>query len=207
MAAEKLSRSWIGIDITHLAIALIKKRLLDQFRDAKFEVYGEPKSVDAAEELFRQSPFQFESWAVSLIGGQPFKSTGGGDGGIDGVLYFRDYEGGHHKIIIEVKGGGYHPKDVRSLAQVLKREGAPLGVLISLKPPTPGMKKEAVELGKWPLPGGRKSFPVLQIMTVEDFFAGIRPVLPDTSGTLKEAPRQAREREKKQNQPKLKLEE
>ena len=29
--AQKLNRKWIGIDITHLAITLIKKRLKDQF--------------------------------------------------------------------------------------------------------------------------------------------------------------------------------
>lgn len=205
VAAEKLGRKWIGIDITHLAIALIKKRVLDHFPDARFEVIGEPKSEDAAEELFRQSPFQFESWAVSLVGGQPYKSTGGGDTGIDGFLYFKDFEGNYHKIIIEVKGGDYQPKDVRALAHVLNREEAPLGLLIVLKKPTKGMLSAAAELGQWMMPGSRKSYPVMQIMTIEDFFAGKRPELPDTSETLKKASRVTREREKQKNQPKLEL--
>lgn len=200
-AAEKLGRKWIGIDITHLAVSLIKKRIVDHFPDAKFDVIGEPRSTDAAEELFKQSPFQFEAWAVSLLGGQPYKSTGGGDTGMDGFLYFRDYENGYHKIILEVKGGGYQPKDVRALARVLEREKAPMGVLIALKKPTKGMLKEAAALGKWAMPGSKKSYPVLQIMTIEDYFDNRLPELPDTSETLKRAKREARESEK--NQPKL----
>jgi site-specific DNA-methyltransferase (adenine-specific) len=206
-AAEKLGRKWIGIDVTHLAISLIKKRIGDHFPDAKFVVVGEPRSLDDAQALFKQSAFQFESWAVSLIGGQPFKSTGGGDTGIDGFLYFQDFEGNYHRIIIEVKGGGYQPKDVRSLAHVLQREESPMGILIALEPPTKGMLTAAAELGKWTMPGSRKSYPVMQIMTIQDFFDGKMPELPDTSETLKRAKREVREREKKKNQPKLGLEE
>jgi len=194
-AAEKLGRKWIGIDITYLAIALIKKRMIDHFPDAKFQIIGEPKSADDAKQLFLQSPFQFESWAVSLLGGQPYKSGGGGDTGIDGLLYFKDYANEHHKIIIEVKGGGYNPKDVRALKTVIKREGAPLGVLLALNKPTKGMLTEAAEAGKWQMPGSKRSFPVIQIVTIEDFLAGKRPELPDTSGTLKKAKRQKRNTE------------
>lgn len=200
VAAEKLGRNWIGIDITHLAISLIKKRVTDHFPDAKYEVVGEPKSADAAEMLFIESAFQFESWAVSLIGGQPFKSTGGGDTGIDGLLYFQDYEKNFHRIIIEVKGGGYHPKDIRALKAVMDRESSPMGILIALKPPTKGMLSEAAAMGKWHMPGSRQSYPVLQVFTIQDFFDGKRPQLPDTSETLKRAPRQHRDKDKKRQQ-------
>lgn len=198
-AAEKLGRKWIGIDITYLAIALIKKRIVDHFPDAKFEIVGEPKSAEDAKQLFLQSPFQFESWAVSLLEGQPYKSAGGGDTGIDGLLYFKDYKEKHHKIIIEVKGGGYNPKDVRALKAVIKRESAPLGVLLALKKPTKGMLTEAAEAGKWQMPGSKRSFPVIQIVTIENFLTGKRPELPDTSGTLKKAKRQKRDTEENQD--------
>jgi len=199
-AAEKLGRKWIGIDITHLAIALIKKRIADHFPDAKFEVVGEPKSVDSAKALFDQSPFQFEAWAVSLIGGQPYRSTGGGDTGIDGFLYFKDYKKKYHRIIIEVKGGKYQQRDVRALARVLEREKAPLGVLIVLNQPTRGMMTEAASMDKWEMPGSKREYPVLQVFIIQDYFKGKRPDLPDTSETLKKAKRTLREREK---QPKL----
>ncbi|MDZ4723521.1 MAG: DNA methyltransferase [candidate division Zixibacteria bacterium] len=196
VAAEKLGRKWIGIDITHLAISLIKKRLNDHFPDSKFAVVGEPKSVDAAEMLFLDSPFQFESWAVSLLGGQPFKSKGGGDGGIDGLLYFQDFENKFHRAIIEVKGGKYQPKDIRALKGVLEREEAPLGILIALQPPTKPMLAEAAAMGTWTLPGG-SNFPIMQIVTIEQLFGGRLPKLPDTSTTLKKAKREYRESEKK----------
>jgi len=186
-AAEKLHRKWIGIDITFLAVALIKKRVLEHFPDCKFRVIGEPESTDDAKALFDQSPFQFESWAVSFLGGQPYKSHGGGDTGIDGFLYFQDYKKKFHKIIIEVKGGKYVPRDIRALAAVLKRENAPLGVLLALQPPTKGMKREATTLGKWTLPGHDREYPVLQIVTIDELFEGKLPDLPDTHGTLKKA--------------------
>ncbi len=194
-AAEKLRRKWIGIDITYLAVALIKKRIREHFSDCKFNIVGEPKSSDDAEELFKQSPFQFESWAVSFIGGQPYKSTGGGDTGIDGFLYFQDYEKKYHKIIIEVKGGKYQPRDVRALARVMAREKAPLGLLIALNPPTKGMQKEATILGKWKMPGHDREFPALQIVTVADLFKGHLPELPDTKDTLKKASQLVREKD------------
>jgi site-specific DNA-methyltransferase (adenine-specific) len=195
VAAEKLGRNWIGIDITHLAIALIKKRISDHFPDAKFTVIGEPRSVEDAKTLFEASAFQFESWAVSLLGGQPYKSKGGGDSGIDGLLYFKDYEGKFHRIIIEVKGGGYHPKEVRALKAVIDREEAPIGVLLALNPPTKGMISEAAALGKWKMPGSKREYPILQIITIEDIFSGKLPALPDTSETLKTAARTKRTRQ------------
>lgn len=190
-AAEKLGRKWIGIDVTYLAVGLIDKRLVEHYPDVKFEIIGAPKSFEDANALFLKKPLEFERWAVTLLSGQPYK-TGGGDTGIDGLLYFKDYEEKHHKIIIEVKGGGYNPKDVRALKAVIKRESAPLGVLLALKKPTKGMLIEAAEAGKWAMPGSKRSFPVIQIVTIEDFLAGKRPELPDTSGTLKKAKAQKR---------------
>jgi site-specific DNA-methyltransferase (adenine-specific) len=196
VAAEKLGRQWIGIDITHLAISLIKKRLYDHFPKVEFKTVGEPESLEAARELAAQSKFQFEAWAVSLLGGQPYKSRGGGDTGVDGLLYFKDYKGKFHKIIIEVKGGGYQPKDLKSLHSVMEQQEAPLGILIALNPPTAGMLAYAASLGKWKMPSGVKEYPILQIYTIQDYYDGKRPELPDTSETLKKAKRELREAEK-----------
>ncbi len=200
-AAEKLGRQWIGIDITHLAVALMKKRLSDNFHLIPYESYdviGEPESVAAARELAEHSKSQFEFWAVSLVVGQPFKSKGGGDSGIDGLLYFKDYEGDYHRIIIEVKGGGYTPTMVKGLKSTMDRENEPMGILIALKPPTKGMLSYAASLGTWQMPGSLRKYPVLQFLTIEDYFKGIRPDLPDTSITLKKATREIRESEKPQ---------
>ncbi len=82
----------------------------------------------------------------------------------------------------------------------MDREEAPLGVLIALKEPTKGMKTEAAALGKWHMPGSRKAHPVLQIFTIQDFYDGKRPDLPDTSETLKRANREVREKDKRKQQ-------
>jgi site-specific DNA-methyltransferase (adenine-specific) len=195
VAAEKLGRHWIGIDITYIAVALIKKRLAEQFPDAHFTEHGIPRSAADARILFQQSPIEFQKWAVSILGGQPHQRQGGGDRGIDGLLYFQDYERAYHKVIVEVKGGGYQPKDIRALKSVIDREQSPLGILVALENPTKGMLTEASALGKWKLPGGQVAYPVLQIFTIEDYFNGIRPRLPDTSGTLKSSVRTLAARE------------
>jgi len=195
-AAEKLGRKWLGIDITHLAISLIKKRIRDHFPDVKFNVIGEPESYESAKALAEMDKFQFEAWAVSLLEGQPFKSKGGGDRGVDGLLYFKDFEDNFHRIIIQVKGGGYHLKDVKELKSTMDAENAPLGVFLALKPPSSGMISYAASLGKWKIPGSSKEYPVMQILTIEDYYNGIRPDLPDTSETLKKAKREIRETEK-----------
>jgi adenine specific DNA methylase Mod len=47
-AAQRLKRQWIGIDITHLAISLIEKRLKDAFPGIVYEVHGTPKDLEVS---------------------------------------------------------------------------------------------------------------------------------------------------------------
>ena len=47
-AAQKLNRRWIGIDVTHLAIHLIQRRLKDAFPGLQFDIAGVPKDLDGA---------------------------------------------------------------------------------------------------------------------------------------------------------------
>lgn len=196
IAAEKLERSWIGIDVTHLAIALIKKRLRGRFPNAQFRVVGEPVSVDGARELAAQSKFQFESWAVDLLGGQKATSKGRGGTHVDGLLYFKDFNNKDYKVIIEVKGGSYELKDIRSLSSAMQEFEAPLGILIAMIPPTEGMLSLAASLGKWKMPGSNREYPVLQIVIIEDIFAKKYPDLPDTSGTFDRVKRELKETDK-----------
>jgi site-specific DNA-methyltransferase (adenine-specific) len=71
-AAQKLGRQWIGIDVTYLAINLIKRRLRDAFgEDLQFEELGNPTDLAGAERLAEQDKFQFQHWALSLVGARP----------------------------------------------------------------------------------------------------------------------------------------
>ncbi len=202
-AAEKLARKWIGIDVTIIAINLIEKRLREHFPDAEYKVIGIPTDVPSAEKLAasREGKFLFERWFVMVLGGQPYKSSGGGDAGIDGFLYARDVKRQTHRVIISVKGGHYGPAAVRDLKGVVEREGAAAGLLLALNAPSTEAKAEAASAGRFELPGVARSYPKLQILTAADYFDGLRPDLPDTSETLKKAPRIKREKGKEEKLP------
>lgn len=188
-AAQKLGRSWIGIDITHLAISLIEKRLKDAFPAIAFEVHGTPKDLAGARNLALRDKYQFQWWACSLVDAQPFQGKKkGADGGIDGLIYFADLENGKpatRRVIVSVKGGGVGVPMVRDLKGVLEREKAPIGLFVTLEPPTAPMKKEAASAGFFTGANG-KQYPKLQILTIEDLLNGhARPQFPDMAmGTL-----------------------
>lgn len=191
-AAQKLQRQWIGIDITHLAISLIEKRLKDAFTGIAFEVHGTPKDLDGARDLARRDKYQFQWWAVSLIDAQPYGGKKkGADGGIDGLIYFRSDAKTTERAIVSVKGGdnvGVHM--VRELKGTMELEKAPIGVLMLLTTPTRPMEKEAAASGFYTL-GGRQ-YPKLQIITVEQALHGLKPAIPliDAGAAFKRASRE-----------------
>jgi site-specific DNA-methyltransferase (adenine-specific) len=169
VAAEKLGRRWIGIDITYIAIDLIISRLAQDFglkRDKDYQVSGDPKDAYSARKLFEESPKQFEIWAVGLVQGvpQPDKVA---DKGVDGKVYFQDLEGKLQWAVCQVKGGHLNPSMVRDFAHVIEREKAGLGFLICLETPSKGMYQEAEEAGFFTGPSGRK-IPRLQIRTIRE---------------------------------------
>jgi site-specific DNA-methyltransferase (adenine-specific) len=168
-AAEKLKRRWIGIDITHLAISLIERRLKDAFKGAcKFEVHGTPKDFDAARDLAGRDKYQFQWWAVSLVEAQPFQGKKkGADTGIDGIKFFYDIDSKEaQKIVVSVKGGNLKADDIRALNHVREREKAEIALFITLAVPTAGMRSDAASAGLYSSPNGN-TYPRLQILTIE----------------------------------------
>jgi DNA modification methylase len=178
-AAQKLDRRWIGIDITHLAISLIEKRLKDAFPGISFEVHGTPKDIGGAQALADADKYQFQWWAVSLVNAVPYGGKKkGADSGIDGFIYFKPDAKTTEKAIVSVKGGGnVSVAMVRDLAHVVDREKAKIGIFITLADPTGPMKTEAVKTGFYESPHHGK-FAKIQILTVEQLFAGQRPQIP-----------------------------
>lgn len=173
--AQQMGLSWIGIDITHLAIGLIKHRLQQQFGPAiadTYRVVGEPVTLPDAARLARDDPFQFQAWALGLVGARK-EVAKGADRGIDGVILFHDDPKGKAKrIILSVKAGAnVGVSMVRDLVGTVAREKADLGVLISFTKPTKPMETEAVDAGFYISPmGGRH--PRIQILTIEGLLAG-----------------------------------
>jgi DNA modification methylase len=181
--AQRLKRKWIGIDITPLAITLIRQRLQDAFTGrVKYEVIGEPVSVSDAKALAAQDPFHFQTWALGLVGARPAEEKRGADRGIDGQIYFHDSPKGREtrQIILSVKGGHTSVKDVRDLSAVVQREKAEIGVLLTLEEPTRPMRSEAGGAGNYTSPLGGKH-PRLQILTIEQLLDGQRIDYPAAS--------------------------
>ena len=177
-AAQKLRRNWIGIDITHLAISLIEKRLKDAFPGISFAVHGTPKDLDGARALADQDKYQFQWWAVSLVNAVPYGGKKkGADSGIDGFIYFKPDGKTTEKAIVSVKGGGnVGVPMIRDMGHVVDREKAKIGVFITLAEPTKPMQVEAVKAGYYETPYGK--YHKLQILTIEELFGGKKPNIP-----------------------------
>ena len=193
-AAQKLGRQWMGIDITHLAVALMKNRLKTAFdlepgRD--YQVDGEPADVGSARALWEQDPFQFQFWAVSLLEAQPqSEQRRGADRGIDGLLYFIDGpRRTSHKIVVQVKGGRVSSPQVRDLKGVVEREQAALGLFISLDEPTRDMRTEAASGGLYHSDIWQKDYPKIQIRTIAELLEGKGFEIPPHPPTLQAATR------------------
>lgn len=178
-AAQKLGREWIGIDVTHLAIGLIEKRMKDAFPGLAFEVVGRPQDLNSALDLAERDKHQFELWALSMVEAQPWKGgRKGADGGIDGIIYFKPDGKKTERAIVEVKGGGTGVKDIGRLAQVMERERAPFGVFLTAQAPTRPMERDAAAVGVWENEYTGRKHPRLQILTLAELFMGKRPDIP-----------------------------
>ena len=216
-AAEKLNRRWIGIDITHLSISLMKYRLKDMFglvEKQDYAVLGEPEDLASARQLARSDRYQFQWWALSLVqakplGGSPtpgpspsgkapdgegrrrggrVEGKKGSDRGIDGVVSFLEEKGKLQRVLIQVKSGHVKSGDIRDLRGVVEREEAALGVLVTLEAPTQDMVTEAVSAGYFTSKTWQKDYPRIQILTVEDLLAGKGIDMPPSAyGTFKQA--------------------
>jgi len=194
-AAQKLGRQWIGIDVTHLAIALQKYRLQEMFPDTTFDVIGEPEDLGSAQQLANDDKYQFQWWALSLIkarplGGEAGSKTGkkGADQGIDGLITFIDDASNKPKrVLVQVKGGGVGSATVRDLRGTVEREEAAIGVLITLEPATRPMTTEAAAAGFYESPGWGQKYLRLQILTIEQLLHGAQVQMPPAHGTFKQA--------------------
>ncbi len=193
IGAQKLKRRWIGIDITHLAISLMKYRLHDTFGDdAKYEVVGEPVDAESARALAEQDRYQFQWWALSLIKARPVgdEKKKGADEGIDGTLYFiDDAKTPPKKIVIQVKSGKVQVKEIRELIQVVHRAKATMGFFITLQEPTEPMLKEALTEGFYKSIGWGKQYEKIQIRTIAQLLNGETLEYPSPNVTFKKAER------------------
>lgn len=170
-AAQKLDRQWIGIDVTHLAIGLIEKRLRDAFPKVEFTTHGVPQDISGARDMANRGRtdknyyFEFEKWALSLINAQPGNlSKKGADKGIDGNIYFAKTA----RAIVSVKAGeNVGVAMIRDLRGVIEREKAEIGIFLTLTEPTKPMVTEAAAAGQY-VEEGFSPVPRIQIVSIEE---------------------------------------
>ena len=201
-AAQKLNRKWIGIDITHLAISLLKYRLRDMQQDVdavkvgkNYQVIGEPKDLSGAKQLAQDDRYQFQWWANGLVEAKPLggesgsrKGKKGADKGIDGIISFIDDNSGKPKqVLVQVKSGQVKSGDIRDLAGTVGRENAAIGVFVTLNEPTKDMRKEAVSAGYYFSEGWNINYPKIQILTVGELLDGAVINMPPVRATFKKA--------------------
>jgi DNA modification methylase len=93
VAAQRLQRQWIGVDISPTACRVMAKRLRDVARfpenDSLWKVgrgFVVRDLPQTEQQLRRLPPFEFENWAVIALGGIANKVQVG-DMGLDGRLY------------------------------------------------------------------------------------------------------------------------
>ncbi|MBN1942092.1 MAG: restriction endonuclease [Phycisphaerae bacterium] len=207
-------RTWIGIDITHLSINLIKHRLTRFSPLPEYDVLGEPESASGAEALFQEDPFQFQYWALGLVGARPHGvgKKKGADKGIDGVRYFQDEQQKGawltKTMLVQVKGGHTGAKDIRDFVGTLTREKAEMGVFLTLQPSTKPMRTEAASAGMYHSAWDNQEYPRVQILTVEELIkdphcpnpaclqlprsGGSQHTLPEAPKHRKKSPKQAK---------------
>lgn len=190
VASQKLHRKWIGIDITHLAIFLVEKRLRDSFGEtvaSTYDIKGNPNDIDSAQVLWNSNTREFELWALSLVGAKPRPRNGG----VDGVLGFYDKDRKVQKIVVQVKGGEtLTPSFVRDLMGTVENEKAAIGLLITLHSPTSGMTELAVHSKPYKSEFWQHSYPSIQIRTVKELLIeGKKFDLPPEVATFKQSER------------------
>jgi site-specific DNA-methyltransferase (adenine-specific) len=199
VAAESLGRNWVMIDVTTLAINLVRRRLEETYPDRALAIAvdGLPADLAGARELAARDKFEFEYWCCDLVNARPSGSKAkgkmrGADRGIDGIITLVEPKAGgqtvYHRVLVQVKGGEHLPANVvRDLEGTRSREGALGAVLVSLTPPTKAMQREAAEAGSFTYELTGQKYPRLQLLTVDELVDGHRPRLPNVLAYAKQA--------------------
>jgi DNA modification methylase len=183
VAAQKLGRKWIGIDITYLSIAVMKARLADSFGLSDVEVIGQPTEVEGARQLAvdHEGRYQFQWWALGLVDARPVGGTQkkGADKGVDGKITFTDQHGKLEQVLVSVKSGHVNASHIRDLKGTLEREKAAIGLFITLEEPSRNMREEAATAGYWHSDVWNDDYERIQILSIADLLErGKKPHLP-----------------------------
>ena len=201
--AEKLKRNWIGIDITFQSISLILRRLEGSYGTEilnSIQLNGVPRDIDSAQALALKADDrvrkEFEKWSILTYSNNRavINDKKGADKGIDGIAYFLVSETESARIVFQVKSGNVGRGDIAKLNSDRLREGAEIAILLTLKPPTQGMREEAAATGLYRHPLMNRNYPCVQIVSIEQVLQdGARLEMPLSQDVVNKAKAKAKE--------------
>jgi len=191
--AQKLKRKWLGVDISHLAVKLITKRLMDAYGIGvrkTFEIFGFPQDIASANELAtatKKGRLKFEEWIIEVMlhGVLNEKKN---QTGFDGYLTL-DMPWKKEFVLIEVKSGNASLQQVNHFIQTIKEREAVMGLFVCFaEQVTDGMVQSAKKQGCYLEQNFGRKFEKLQIITVEDLLEHKLPNFPPAENiTFKKA--------------------
>lgn len=197
-AAEKLGRKWVGVDITYLAVPIVRRRL-KAYPDVTYKIDGAPADLESAMALASgEDKYQFQWWFVDQVGAMPVgnvvvlgrEGKKGRDKGIDGIIRFKEHlsDERSQRIIVSVKASKVlNPAMIRELRGTIEREKSPIGVFLCAYEPTPQMRSEATAAGTYRPVGSKRSYPRIQLISAADVFSGKVVEFPGQNVTEDEA--------------------
>jgi site-specific DNA-methyltransferase (adenine-specific) len=193
--AQRLNRKWLGADISHLAIRLIIKRLIDTYGEGvkhNIKIHGFPKDVASAKMLAQETEegrFGFQEWAIEVLLHGVVNPKKTADGGFDGYLTYQT-DKGKEFVLIETKSGGVNVKNIREFIHVVEKQKAAAGIFVCFADTvTKEMLKEAKAAGHIKLGTMDTGLDKIQILTIDDLLNDKKPNLPNISSTFKKAQR------------------
>ncbi len=183
--AQRLNRKWLGADISHLAVRLIKKRLTETYGrgiESNLKLHGMPKDIASAKELAQNvegGRIGFQDWAIEVMLNGVVNEKKVADGGYDGYITFYDNSKKKHFALIETKSGKLTVKNLREFVQVIETQKATVGIFVCFaENVTREMTKCAKDAGHIKMDGAEFPMDKIQIITIEDLFEHKQPQLP-----------------------------
>ena len=189
VAAERLGRSWIGIDIEPMALSVLQQRFEVERIDADFEVDGlpstEPSGLEEWTAMAASDTHRFERAAITRITGcVPWRNQQDLGLGIDAVLTLRNDDEENQHAIVRLSGhersNATILRDLRQAVESNINDGVVAGLLIHPFKPKRVFINEAKKAGQLELDG--QFYQRLSVASLGEVFDRINrnlPVLPN----------------------------
>lgn len=184
IAAAKLKRNWVGIDVSHSARGLLDFRLHKEGIKDKYVLHGIPEDWRSAKQLSEENVTEFKHWAISelrrqLTGLSPVKHE---SHELYYHLYFRTTAQVDGTILVRIVKKASVEQVHRMRADITDKE-AKGGIIVTLHDAVNDVSEAALRVGRYKTQSGVYS--KVQIVSIKDMLQGKLPRIPSAvSDTL-----------------------